>query len=258
MSIFWWKNKPENPEDAARQAAVDEKHAMLNEGRQAAVRCVGLVEESNQTGRDTLNELERQGDQVRGIHRKLDLQDDLLDESDNYLTAISGVHGALYNKAKGYLPKGETNVERGQRKDLAYMQKREASMTAKDRRLRNQDWDAEAAASGFGSAPAKGWGESDDTGFGDARTRKIQAQPKLESIKTEDDEVKAYLRDIDRGLDVVQDGVHNMHDLAVTLGTELDRQQPDVERMGHRVDKNRARFQANNVRAQKIKNGSII
>lgn len=85
--------------EASTQELLEEADDVATESRDSALRSLDLLERTNHTGRDTLEQLYRQGHQISRVQEDLDDIGKMQIQADNHLKAIDSVIGVAEVKA---------------------------------------------------------------------------------------------------------------------------------------------------------------
>ncbi|XP_076367525.1 synaptosomal-associated protein 29kDa [Tachypleus tridentatus] len=210
-----------------RQQLLDERRKIQERTLQSTQSSLGLIHESEQIGVATAEELDKQGEQLRNIERKVDDINSTMRISQKHLTSMKSLFGSIKNYFSG------TGVQT--RMDEPE-DKKPGALMSKVTKIKE-----EGATSNLSSHPGlrvrgldtSGFSEAvDDLEFTGSTPAVRQSADSAYSIKAQEYEEK-----FNKNLTNMSEGLSRLTQLAQGLGEELDDQNETLYRITGKVDR---------------------
>ncbi|XP_005990226.1 synaptosomal-associated protein 29 [Latimeria chalumnae] len=238
-SDFW-----EDPAEKARRDTMNRQRQLEQEVMhmaQATVdssnRSVSLIYETEKIGADTGEELMRQGESLRRTERMLDNMDQDLKTSQKHINSIKSMFGGFVNYFKSKpetQPPAETSTYKPNSKlqdAVSSSKEQESNYQASHPNLRKLD------TSGFGASAM-------DSSSPGALSSSDQ-YPRNKQLRT-------YHQQVDNNLDEMSSGLSRLKNLAIGLQTEIDDQDPIIDRVTNKVETLDSKIEATDRQLRKL------
>jgi len=185
-----------------------------NDSVESTQRALRSLNEAQETGTKTAEELVRQGEQLNNIDQKLDDVDQTLTATQKNINQIKSIFGGIKNKFMGSGSKSAQSTEKFN----------------KDRQINEKKITRTLAETSSKSA------------------NKISQKPEFETITGSDRE-----KELNGNLDAMSAGLKNLNSLALDMKFELDRQNPLIERITDKSERTHNKIDAQDKQMARIK-----
>lgn len=201
---------------------AERRRKSMNDTRDTAKRSLQTLANCEETGIETLIELDRQGEQLQRIRDKTGRIDQHLDASDRLLRGMSSIPGAIYNyftTDNSYRPKS-------------------APIRAPSA---HEEEEKKAAEAGWFSF----WG-------GEKKEEPKPTNTPTNYSMFKDEEVRSFFQETDKYVDEMGSRVDLLTEMAKDMGKELDHHKEVLDDLDFKVGKETERLRKNNRRMKEM------
>lgn len=215
-------------EDMTTDELIDEAEAVADASHATSERALRQALETRRVGGDILDNLGDQGKQLQRIQNKVDDVDALQDQEEDHLREIESPLGALKNAIMGKKRYRNTNkkvakTEEKMSKRKQHQRKKQQQQVAKEHKKMEK-----------------------------RHPKASETQPYQPDLSVLSDEHQRRVEETDGNIDQIGAVVQDMKELAVAIGDEIEKQQPQLETLTDTVLEAKDRQRANNVRLKGI------